>query len=396
MSLIADALKEAARERPTARAVRPTKPLGQIVVPSPRRSRGRRRMFATIGVVAATGLAVAIGAYAYLRFPNQFPGRFATRPPTPVLPTAPTIDVASPIVLPPVRAANGAINVAPPKTAAVTAKPRAGDAATVSANPVSTPTSPANVVQQGAPRVSLPAPTPNQPAVTPTAVKPTAVKQTPIPATPAPIQPATPSLAPKPAAAAPRTADSLFKRAYEAHTRGDLDAAADLYQRAIATETAPASVFNDYGVLLEQRGDHAGAARMFRQAIGHDDTNVDAWVNLGDALDARNEHGDALSAFARASQLDPSRIAVKTRLAAQYQALGDMTTARQFFEDAVRLDPKEPSSHYALGLFLQSQHDLAGAIREFGRFVDLAGEKYPPNTIADVKTHILALRKLTT
>jgi Tfp pilus assembly protein PilF len=204
----------------------------------------------------------------------------------------------------------------------------------------------------------------------------------------------------KPAASASvplgrRAADSLFKLAYAAHVRGNgAAAAADLYEKTLATQSAPSAAYNDYGVLLKERNDPAAAARMFRQAIAHDDTNVEAWVNLGDVLAGTGEHADALSAFARAGQLDPSRIAVKTRLAGQYQAIGDVATARQFFEDAVKLDPNQPGPHYALGQFLQSQHELSAAIREYERFVGLAPETYRASTIADVKQHIVALRKL--
>lgn len=378
MSLIGDALKEAERERPATRAVRPTKPLGQIVVPGPRRSRRRHSAAMTIAIVASTGAAVAVGAYGYLRLESRAPE------PAPHLgPVAPAISVQPPTVLPPAPASNQlpARSPAPATSRSKTdagdvTKPHADTAVRVAPVKLSTTPPVIGAVQQAAPRSPAPA-----------ALRP-------VPATPAPSTAEAPAVVPKGSADTRRAADSLFKLAYKAHVAGQLDVAADLYEQTIATQSAPASAYNDYGVLLKQRGDNATAAKMFREAIAHDDTNVDAWVNLGDALDAASDHAEALSAFARASQLDPSRVAVKTRLAAQYQALGDMTTARQFYQDAVERDPNEPSAHYALARFLQSQRDFSGAIREYGRFVDLAGGKYPGNTIDDVKAHIAALQKL--
>src|SRR5678816_2227372 len=95
----------------------------------------------------------------------------------------------------------------------------------------------------------------------------------------------------------------------------------------------------------------------------------------------RDSHGEAMAAFARAVQIDPANSAVKLRLATEYRAIGDTGSARRMYEEASRLAPKDPTVHHSYAGFLQSQHDIRGAIREYQQFVDLAPGVFGPDTI---------------
>jgi Tfp pilus assembly protein PilF len=188
-----------------------------------------------------------------------------------------------------------------------------------------------------------------------------------------------------------RPGDSLFTQAYAEQVRGNIDRSKELYEKAIAQPQASAATFNNYGVLLLQNGNQLGASEMFKQAISRDEKSVDAWINLGDADNAIGHHADAMSAYARALQLDAANPSVKIRLAAEYQAIGDTATARRMFDDAAKQAPKDPNVHYKYGMFLQSQRDYRGAIREYQSFVDLAPGKFSAENIAMIRQYIVTL-----
>jgi Tfp pilus assembly protein PilF len=190
-----------------------------------------------------------------------------------------------------------------------------------------------------------------------------------------------------------RPADSLFARAYAEHTRGNLDGAADLYERALAHPPVSPELYNDYGALLATRGKHAAAVAMYNLGIAANDKDARLWANLGDSYRALGRRADAMSAYFEAARLDPSNIAVKVRLAGEYALLGDTANARRGFEQAVRAAPNDPEAHYRFGAFLQTQHDVRGAIRELQTFVDLAPGRYPADVIDRTKAYIADLRR---
>ena len=191
-----------------------------------------------------------------------------------------------------------------------------------------------------------------------------------------------------------RPGDSLFLRAYTEHTRGNLDAAADLYERALTQPPVSPELYNDYGALLATRGKHTAAIAMYNLGIARNDKDARLWANLGDSYRATGRRADAMSAYFEAVKLDPANVGVRLRLAGEYALLGDTASARRGFEEAVRSAPNDAEAHYRYGAFLQSQRDVSGAIRELQTFVDLAPGKYPADVVDRTKAYIANLRRV--
>ena len=187
--------------------------------------------------------------------------------------------------------------------------------------------------------------------------------------------------------------DSLFAQAYTEHRRGNLDRAAELYEKAIQAKQASPELYNDYGALLAARGNYTGAIAMYRMGLDRDAGSAILWANLADAYNGTGRHADALSAYDEAGRLDPSNAKVKVRLASEYQAIGDTAGARRQYEAAVALAPDDAGVHYAFGAFLQGERDIRGAVREYQLFVDMAQGQYPDATVDEIKAHITSLRK---
>lgn len=389
MSLISEALKEAQREHTVRKGLPPTVALVDNFFPYPSgRKRGRPNIALLIGGVAVVLLAAAGATYARFRAsrasaPLGVPATIDSSPGNVAVATAPTTL--------PVQPATNAPRViaASPRTPAASSpivsarRPIDAREPTASASMPSVqrpPSSTGSVPAQVIPQASTPA------------ARDTAVVRV-VTAAPAPtLSNGNVHIVVDPAGARP--ADSLFQLAYAEHLRNNLAAAQDLYERAIALPQAPAGAFNNYGALLSKRGNQTGAREMFQQALTRDPENVDAWINLGDSYNVIGHHGEAMAAFARAMQLDPASSALKIRLAAEYRAIGDTSSARRMYDEASTAAPKDPAVHHSFAGFLQSQHDIRGAIREYQQFVDLAPGIYGQDTIDGVKQYIASLRRM--
>lgn len=382
MSLISEALKEAQRERSERTAVpRSASAVGEAFFPYPsaKKGRGSNRAF----VIGASAVVVLVlGAAIFMRLT---PSRKPARPAAPAIGAAhrsaaapPVATVAGPtpvkrdsVVAPAAVASRPIASSAPARQTTVTPPAASSrDAKRDRAAPArsETPAKAADSVRAAAVIASPP------PAVAPPAEKTAAVRVI--------VEPNT-----------MRPGDSLFARAFAEHSRGNLDAAADLYEKAIARPPVSPEVYNDYGALLAGRGKHTAAIAMYNLGISANDRDPRLWTNLGDSYRALGRRADAMSAYFEAAKLDPSNVPVKLRLAGEYQAIGDTASARRGFEEAVRGNAKDPEAHYAYGSFLQSQRDFRGAARELQAFVDLAPGRYSQDVIDRTKTYVSTLRR---
>lgn len=382
MSLISDALKEAQRERRGRGGEQNVVPLYESVFPSARRTKkGWKPTAMVVGALVMAGIAVGSTAVILKHLPSATRSN-ATPAQTRANNSAPTTPAGASRA----PVAGGARSNTPPATSSTTIAPRettTGRTKTPPSTVASSATTTDRVEQRSGPVVPTGAARPSAPTV--------ATVSPPAPERPAPRGV---RVVLDPVGSSP--ADSLSRLAYAEHTKGSLDVARDLYEKAIATKQAPAEVFNNYGVLLLQQSNRALATEMFRQAISRDDTNVEAWINLGDAYIAAGHHASALSAFDRARQLDPARASIKIRLAGEYLEIGDTASARRLYQDAVQSKPSDPRAHYALATFLLVVNDTAAAMREFDAFLTIAAAsrgEFTAEKLEEVKRYVDSLRR---
>jgi Tfp pilus assembly protein PilF len=190
-----------------------------------------------------------------------------------------------------------------------------------------------------------------------------------------------------------RPGDSLFARAYQEHSRGNLELARDLYERALTRPPVAPELYNNYGILLTTRGSYEAAIQILRRGTDLNPDDARIWISLGDAYRDARRRAEAIGAYSEAAKRDPANGIVRARVAGEYMAIGDLAGARHSYEEAVRIDPREPSIRYDYGTFLLGQKDYRGAIREYDKFIDLAPGKYTPAKIDEMKAYVSTLRK---
>ncbi|MHB1071787.1 MAG: tetratricopeptide repeat protein [Gemmatimonadaceae bacterium] len=403
MSLIADALKAAERERrDDAALVPPRRLVAQTGFFGTPQAPGSRFAFAPwfrLGVGIAATAAVGLGALYVSRRPAASDAE-----------GAPGGDVRSPL---PAGAGGGravtdSLAFARGQSAAAGGRSQGGtDAIAAAPAPVSTALSdahsvdraamemaaapaaapaPATVTQQGAAAGAvLPEPGAQPPAESAgVATDPSPVSA--LAAPPAPERPASGGLRIALDGGAPSSGRATARAALDAQRRGDFALARDLYRRLIAAGAASAAIHNNLGAVLRQTGDLTGAIASYREAIEKDPSLVEGWLNLGTALAEQSQADAATAAFQRALALDPGNATARVRLAQQYRALGAQAEARRLLEEAVGLAPDQPDAHYLLGQVLEELGDRRGAAREFLEFLRV-GRGFAPAFVEQVRRH---------
>lgn len=129
----------------------------------------------------------------------------------------------------------------------------------------------------------------------------------------------------------------------EAEERGELEAAAELYARALEAPPGP-EVFFNLGNVLYDLGREAQAAERYLQAVEADHDFAEAWNNLGNALAAVGKLEDAIRAYRQALSLEPdypeprcNLATVLDRLGRPAEALAQSDECRKAFPNPARL-----------------------------------------------------------
>lgn len=128
--------------------------------------------------------------------------------------------------------------------------------------------------------------------------------------------------------------------------------AASAYQAALDQPVLPQlklGAWINYGSLKKAQGDFDAAAELFQQAIAVDTTLAVAHYNLGTAQRARGYLDEAIAAYRRAIALDPDYAAAHQNLAVALFKLGQLSEALQAFKQSIALyEASDPAAAASL------------------------------------------------
>lgn len=164
-------------------------------------------------------------------------------------------------------------------------------------------------------------------------------------------------------------AGRLFAEALAAHRGGDLATAQALYERVLLLAPNHADALNNLGVLRSGQREFDRALDLLRRAASIAPRSAGIWNNIGTALREQGHGSDAVAAFRHALTIDPQHQGARVGLAQQYLAIGSVAQARRLLEDVLTANPSLPEAHYALGQALELQGDRVGAIRAYSEFI---------------------------
>lgn len=169
---------------------------------------------------------------------------------------------------------------------------------------------------------------------------------------------------------------ALERSAAEAERRGDAHLAAQLYQRAIDASPRDARLHARLGAALLAAGDPRGARTALTRSLELDPEAGAAWNTLGLVQQTLGDATQARVAFERAITLDPHDTGARVNLAIQYQALGLLDQAEALLGQAIATDPTLPQAQYEMARLLEQRGDVAGAIRHYTLFLNTADGRF--------------------
>ncbi len=148
----------------------------------------------------------------------------------------------------------------------------------------------------------------------------------------------------------PAQFESLLASAQQAQARGDFEAAAGFYRKAVAIHPEIPELKANLGLMYYQTGKDEQAIEAFRQAIQQKPDLFVPNLFLGLEYVKLKRFKDALPYVKRASLSDPTDMQAQLALAQAYGGLGKTRLATASYLRAVRIDPKNADNWFHLGL----------------------------------------------
>jgi Flp pilus assembly protein TadD len=171
-----------------------------------------------------------------------------------------------------------------------------------------------------------------------------------------------PALSPETvAAAAERTAATMFDQAVEYHQKGLFDNAITQLNGALATRPAFAEAHNLLGVCLDQKGQYSQAQAEYQQAIRIESANPRFLNNLGYSYYLAGDDKHAIKWFRKALKVTPDDKRLHNNLGLAYGRKGEHKKALEHFTVSVG----EVGAHLNLGFVFNQQGRYDEAIREY-------------------------------
>ncbi len=144
-----------------------------------------------------------------------------------------------------------------------------------------------------------------------------------------------------------------MREAYRLHQAGELDAAAQGYERILRLRPQDADALFLLGEIEHRRGRLERAIGLLEQAVEANPTLPAFQRELGAALQAAGRLPQAAERYARALELEPGDLASHVDLAAVLVSLGRHEAAQTHCRRALVLDPRAVAAHVNLGSALE-------------------------------------------
>jgi len=142
---------------------------------------------------------------------------------------------------------------------------------------------------------------------------------------------------------------------------GNLELAAEEYEIAINK----GHVVSDYinlATIYKEGGKLDAALDLYTKALEKNPDNISIYINLGDIYLEKGEYSKAINALSKGLSLDNSMIAMRTNLALAYYRNQDYEQAIEEFRRVIRDNPNIYQAYYYLGEIynkIEQNHDLA-------------------------------------
>lgn len=157
----------------------------------------------------------------------------------------------------------------------------------------------------------------------------------------------------------------LVRQGIREHRSGRLEAAADLYARALRADPFDADALHLLGALNLQLGQPCTAVPYAAKAVLVEPAMVHAYNNLGLILKGAGQPAAAARCYLHASLISPDFAEVHSNLGVVLKAEGQVSLAVQHYRRALEIDPSLGEAWNNLGNALQELGELDEAVEAY-------------------------------
>lgn len=178
------------------------------------------------------------------------------------------------------------------------------------------------------------------------------------------------------------TAPILTMRGHAQATLGHRDAAAEMFQAALALQPDYTDALLGQARLAQVNNQPQQAEALIRRAVGSNPNSLDALLLQADLEQAQGLQKEALSDYLKAYALAPNSVPVNLNLASIYLHQNLPQQARKHVDALLKVAPDNPMAYYLLALLEYGKQDFAATEAALEKVRKAAPNHLPANVLA--------------
>jgi len=165
--------------------------------------------------------------------------------------------------------------------------------------------------------------------------------------------------------------ESSLDRAEALARAGSLDAALELFERAIERNPELSPAYVGAGDVYRQRGDYSQAERRYAKAVELEPQSFDAQFKHATSLQWLERFTEAVRAYLRALTIRPRDFDANLNLASTYLQMGEPEQSLVYARRAVQIDPDSGPARANLGSVYAALDRHGAAVAEYQQAAEL-------------------------
>ncbi len=196
---------------------------------------------------------------------------------------------------------------------------------------------------------------------------------------------------------APGGKDDVFENSNYFFNRGLFFQQAKEWEKALANYSKAeqlnpdnADTYNNKGVVYKEMGQFDRAIDEFLRAVFLNPQYAKAFNNIGVVYYMQKNYQEAIKNYQKAIDLNPENLEAFNNLAIVYKNKNEFEKARAVLNQALSMNPDHPGTNYNLAVLYEESKEITPALHYYRRFVELGSVNYP-SLVFEVKKHIQTL-----
>ena len=187
-----------------------------------------------------------------------------------------------------------------------------------------------------------------------------------------------------------RNSDYHLNRAIFFQQSGEWEKALQNYTKAAELNPDNPDIYNNKGVIYKELGQYDQAIEEFLRAVYLKPDYGKAYNNIGVVYYLKKNYNGAIQNYQKAIEIDPGNLEALNNLAIIYKNQNQFDKAQLVLNSALRQSPDHSGTNYNLAVLYESQGNIKSAIFYYRRFVD-SGESTHPELAHEVRNHLKTL-----